>query len=177
MTLKIPSLIIIFFQYLNCRKFLSSFDILAHNLNFRSVRFEQFVNIIQKPSSFHLKSNFIFILIYLSRRRFVVFSLNRYIFWNEIKYTDSLMPISIIKRADCSGSNVYNLTAEIPTVVDNLAIDPFKSNLYFLNRYNKSLERVTYYGLEMFTVFEVSVSIVRIKLHNFDRTTHNDNSL
>lgn len=83
-----------------------------------------------------------------------------YIFWNEIKYTDSLTPISIIKRADCSGSNVYNLTAEIPTVVDNLAIDPFKSNLYFLNRYNKSLERVTYYGLEMFTVFEVSSETV-----------------
>lgn len=67
-------------------------------------------------------------------------------FWSESIWAIWSSPTTVIKRSDCSGRNVTTIVDQGLHDITDLAIDPIKHMVYWVDLVNSAIERVNYDG-------------------------------
>jgi len=92
----------------------------------------------------------------------------RLMFWSETIWAILNTPTTIIRQSDCSGYNVKTIIHQGLQYVTDLALDPIKHMVYWVDQVNSTIERANYDGTKI-TVL-VNAIEVRKLIHS---TRHN----
>jgi len=92
----------------------------------------------------------------------------RLLFWSETIWAILNTPTTIIKQSDCSGYNVKTIIYQGLQYVTDLAIDPIKYMVYWVDQVNSTIERANYDG----TKKTVLVNAIEVRKYT-SGTSHN----
>lgn len=85
----------------------------------------------------------------------------RVMFWSETIWTVFSIPTTIIRKSDCSGYNVKTIIHQGLQYVTDLAIDPIKHMVYWVDQVNSTIERADYDGTKITVVFD-SIKVIKL---------------
>lgn len=81
-------------------------------------------------------------------------------FWYETLGTSNNHNFGQIKRAECSGANVMNITAAIDYVADTMIVDSYDQYLYWYDKRTAVVIRLSYDGSNAKPVLHFEVTAV-----------------
>lgn len=81
----------------------------------------------------------------------------RLMFWSETIWALLNSPTTIIRQSDCSGYNVKTIIHQGLHYVTDLALDPIKHMVYWVDEVNSTIERANYDGTRKTMLINVEV--------------------